>query len=387
MTTFDPSLPPPLPFAPGFGVTFWASKGLRADMATFVPSLGPIRPTIVQLHSGPDDLTTNLVAAADVLRRALPGVRLWVGCAWDGWIREYTDALARAKADAGLSHDLRKKIEDKYLGAARAAEQAGAELFVINNEAAGKLHPAATRRLGVTVMDRTRAMHPGLRLGQTSFDHPTYHGEERNHGGRIDADDEGFPWSVYFRDAALQGEVDGLLLPTRPVDLALPQNYAAPPQENGAYVIPRSPVGALAKRVAGSRRSWAKAIDLGWISPRVPVLPYVQAHHCAAEDTAALGATTSLCQWAWRTRADEHGAASATVLARADRQELTLQGVSELEQRATIAWAQARLGGLTADGRFGPKSQRALAVWCDARGLATRTELTDDVLAALACVA
>lgn len=378
---------PPLPFAPGAGITLWASKGLRVDRAGFAETLTAIRPTVVQLHSGPGDLAQNLLATADLLRRVQPGVRLWVGCAWDGWIREYADALAVAAKDEARAHDLRRRIEDLYLSAARAAEAAGAELFVMNNEAAGKLHPRATRLLGVTVMDRIRATLPGLRLGQTSFDHPTYHGEERGNGGRIDADDEGFPWSVYFRDAALQGPVEGLLLPTRPVDVALPQNYAAPPQKDGEYVIPRSPVGALFARVAGSARSWKKAIELGWISPGVPVLPYVQAHHCAAEDTAALGATTPLCQWAWRTRQDEHGLASAVVLARADRKALTLRDVPELEARATVAWAQARLGGLACDGRFGDRSKRALATWCAAKGLPTKTTLDDDVLAALAAIA
>lgn len=342
--------PRPAPLAPGEILTVWASDGLPASVDGVLPLLARIRPAGVQLHAGPQGLAEHLAPSAERVRRAVPGVRLWVGVAWDGWVDD---------VDAGA--DVRRIVDRVYLPAARAAHAVGAELFVVNSEAAGKVHPAAARRLGACAIDSVRAECPGLLLGHTAYDHPHYHPEERDDGAKIDADDEGYPWSVYLGAPELREVVPDLVLPeTGPVDVELPQRYGAPPKDPVTKKQPMAPPGALLSRVKGSEASFARAAALGWIDPRVPVRPYLQAHHVRAQDTAGVAAGAGLAAlWASPTRLDVEGTAALDVLARGRRGEL---GAADLASPVVVAWAQGRLG-LVPDAAWGPLSSAACATW------------------------
>lgn len=355
--------------APGHALTLWASDGLPSAVAMAMPLVRELRPARLQLHAGPLGLRDHAAAMADGLRRALPGVRLWVGVAWDGWVDEAGD-------DASV-HRLLDRI---YLPAARAASAIGAELLVINSEAAGKAHPAKARRLACEAIDAIRGECPGLALGHTAYDHPHYHPEERDHGGAIDDDEEGYPWSAYLGGEAARAE--GVTLPaTGPVDLELPQRYAAPAKPEGRPQ-PIAAIGSLARRVAASKKSFARAVAWGWIDPAVPVRSYVQAHHVRPEDTAALGAAEPLAVWAAPTRIDEGGRRALRVLCRAERRELDVADLSGPDAATVTAWAQGRVGAPGA-GVWGPVSRATCAEWLKARGLDGDGRLDARTLAAL----
>lgn len=361
----------PAPVAPGEFLTLWHSQGLPRAVTEALPLLQRIQPAGVQLHAGPQGLAAHAAREAERVRRAVPGVRLWVGVAWDGWVDDVADGAAVPRI-----------VERVYLPAARAARALGAELFVINSEAAGKVHPGAARRLGVEAIDRIRAECPGLLLGHTAYDHPHYHPEERNGGARIDADDEGYPWSAYLGAPELAEAVPGLLLPkSGPVDLELPQVYAAPAKDPKTGKQPMAGPGALRLRAKGSAASFARAVALGWIDPRVPVRPYVQAHHVRAEDTAGAVAAAGLAAvWAAPSRIDDEGRAALDVIARGRR---GLLRAADTAMPAVVAWAQGRLGAVP-DAAWGPASRAACETWQRARGLRVTGELDDATLAALA---
>jgi hypothetical protein len=80
--------PPLLAFAPGHALTLWSADGLPSAVTNALPLLREARPGRVQLHAGPLGLRDHAAAAAASLRQALPGVRLWVGVAWVGWVDE-----------------------------------------------------------------------------------------------------------------------------------------------------------------------------------------------------------------------------------------------------------------------------------------------------------
>jgi hypothetical protein len=390
--------PLPAGIAPALALTLWHGNGLRQATVDGLALLGS-NPAIagdlrgaaargrlvLQLHAPPRDLNANLARMAALCRRDLPGVRLWAGVAWDGYPGEYADA----KSDAA-----RDRIEEVYLGAARVAHAQGFELFVANSEAAGKLHPKAARDLSIDVVDGLRAQCPGMLLGHTAYDHPTYHGEEKGRGadGRpssIDADDEGYPWSVWVggevaRAAGARLPKDGR------VAIELPQAYAAPPKPKDGGTQPTASIGSLARRLEGAGKSWDTATRLGWVDPLCPIRPYVQAHHVTAVDTCGAVAATDLsCLWAFPSRSDVEGMLAVAVLAAGEAGALTLAGHGLPGwSRAVAAWAQGRLNrdgaGLKVDGAWGKGSTAGAKAWLQRECLPGDGALTDALLSALA---
>lgn len=310
-----------------------------------------MRPDIVQLHAGPQGLAEHAEALAEDVRGVLPSARIWVGVAWDGWI----DDVA---AGAGVDGIVRRV----YLPAARAAVRARAELLVINSEAAGKQHPRAARRLTVAAIDAIRAEYPGLDLGITAYDHPDFHDEEPGNG-RIDADDEGYPWSAAHGGPVARA-VHGLLLPkTGRVELALPQRYAAPPKDPATGKQPVAKLGALARRIASSQRSWERATIAGWIDPAMPVRPYIQAHHTDPRDIVrAVVEHDVLAMWAAPTRIDAAGWRAAEVGMRIRRGIVTSDDLSGSDAALYRAGFQAVIGA-SADGVWGTDSTRRARLW------------------------
>jgi len=359
---------PPRPITARHALTIWSADGLPSSVANALPLLREARPAVVQLHAGPQGLRDHARAAARDVRAALPGVVLQVGVAWDGWVDDATSDSAVARL-----------IERVYLPAATVAAGIGAELFVINSEAAGKLHPASARRLACAAIDRIRAECPGLAIGHTAYDHPHYHPEERNGGGRIDADDEGYPWSAYL--GGERARAVGVQLPASgPVDLELPQRYAAPPKPKDKPQ-PIAGIGALPARIKASQASFARAVALGWIDPAIPVRAYVQAHHVRAEDTAAVGAREPLALWAAPTRIDHEGRRALRVLCAAERGELR-----DVADPVVAAWAQGRVGA-KGDGQWGKGSTASAVTWLRARNLDGDGRLSPELLSMLQRVA
>ena len=356
----------------GVALTLWSGQGLPHALDASRTVLAAVQPQMVQLHAGPQGLLDHVAPIAAAVRRLVPGVALLVGVAWDGWIENYARETARKQVE----------IEALYLRAVMAAHRAGALLVVINSEAAGKQYPEAARLFGARMIDTIRANCPGLLLGHTAYDHPHFHPEERNHGAAIDADDEGYPWSVYYGGDRARG-VEGLVLPASgPVDVAMEQVYAAP-AKGADGVVPMADAGALERRMRSSAASFRRAESLGWIDPTVPHLPYWQIHHVPRVSIAGQGALVPrVACWASPTRLDGDGLAGAQVLARAAARRLTLQ-TDEGLRRPTVAWAQARLG-VTIDGVDGPKTRAAVARAQVELGLASTGDLTDETLVALA---
>ncbi len=350
-------------------VTVWSADGLPSAVEHSLSLLRAVRPAVVQLHAGPQGLTSHARAAARDVRAALPSVKLWVGVAWDGWVDDATSDASTARL-----------VERVYLPAALVAQGIGAELLVINSEAAGKLHPKEARRLACAAIDAIRRECPGLALGHTAYDHPHYHPEERNAGARIDADDEGYPWSAYLGGAVARAA--GAALPaTGPVDLELPQRYAAPAKPEGRPQ-PVANIGALPARVASSAKSFGRAVALGWIDPAVPVRSYVQAHHVRAEDTAAVGAREPLALWAAPTRIDAEGRRALRVLCAAERGELGPSHLAGPDAPVVRAWMQGRVGA-SGDGDWGAKSTASAAAWLRAHGLDGDGRLSAELLSHL----
>lgn len=365
------SAPPCREITRRHALTLWSGDGLLSAVEHALPLLREARPAVVQLHAGPVALTDHARAAARAVRATLPGVVLWVGVAWDGWVDEVDEAAAGT---------VDRLLERVYLPAARVAQGLGAELLVINSEAAGKVHPGQARLLACAAIDAIRAECPGLALGHTAYDQPHHHPEERDRGGRIDDDEEGYPWSAYLGGGAARA-ADVRLPATGPVDVELPQRYAAPPKPAGRPQ-PMARLGALQRRFAASAASFARAAALGWVDPTVPVRSYVQAHHVRAEDTAAVGAREPLVLWAAPTRIDADGRRALRVLCAAERRELSEADLAGPDAPVVRAWVQGRVGA-AGDGRWGKRSTAAAVTWLRSHGLDGDGRLDGGLLAAL----
>jgi hypothetical protein len=348
-----------------------AAEGAAALLRRLAPAPGEAPCFGVQLHAAPRDGSAHYDDADRAVRAIAPGIYRAAGLAFDGWVANYDASNARG----------RQTIVDLYRGAARNAfREAGCRLFVLNPEAAGKQHPAAMRGLAADVIDGIRADCPGMALGHTAYDRPTSHAEERGNGGALDADDEGYPHSVFYGGYEARAVVGVRLPVTGRVDVGAPQVYAAPAKDPATGNVPMAAVGALARREAAHVASWQRACALKWIDPTCPVIPYVQIHHVRAEDTVALCVRRGrIFAWAAPTRMDDDGAAALLVLVRAARGTLTLSGLSPTELRAATAWVQARIGA-TPDGRWGDKSAKAAADVQKRAGLSARGEFDQTLL-------
>lgn len=315
----------------GLGLTLFSNHGPRVALLEALGDLAAIRPQAVMVHGGPRALVQDLRMISARLQSMLPGVVLWVGVQWDGWISNY--AAARTDRE-------RAAVVKVYVDAARMAADCGAVGVVWDCEGKAEAMPGAARALERACVAQTRAARPDLLQALTTFDQPGVHGS--------------FPWSGWLGDAAEDRS---------PVDLWMPQVYASP--GDGTLAGAR----ALTKRLDAHRTSTARVKALGWIRRDMDELLYFQGHHVPRVQTAFHGAREGFV-FVWAApkktatvdgRLDGDGLEACRVLAELARERPVLEG---LDASAVAAWCQGALSvlGLLAgegDGVFGPKSLAA----------------------------
>jgi hypothetical protein len=295
-------------------VTLWHPSGLpRAWTPEVRALLESVRPSAVQLHSSPAHLRTAAVAAlAREVRVSLPDAALWLGVACD------SPAFRVAEGTRTV-----RWARDELATAARVAADLGAPVVVWNAEAAWKrgAKGSATNRAELA---RALVMHvatqwPALVQGHTAYDQPHLHGS--------------YPWAAWLGEGS-------------PVSIALPQVYCAPKSGLAAR-------GALARRLAAHRASWARSEAAGLVRRGLDVLPYLQLHGVPAGQTVTLAAEHGICGWALPTRADAEGRRALRALG-------ALRDAGALGSGGVARWQAAR--GLVADGIVGPRTLAALGV-------------------------
>lgn len=297
-------------------LTLWHSNGLRAAWNGSQRLLERVRPDVVQLHASPEGLRAHAPAVAAEVRRLLPASRLWLGVA--------SDTPARAFAEGRLSLE---RAAAQLLVASRVASELACDAVCWNGEPAYKRLSAKEpdrAPLVSLVLNRTAEAYPALVQAHTAYDQPHLHGQ--------------YPWPAF-------------LGPSSPVRLSLPQVYVEPPDGQ-----PLATKGALARRLADHRKSFAKVRALGWVKPEneLTVLPYFRVHHTAVRDLASVwGELGGACGWAAPSRVDEHGERALLALAKLRDAGFTGPGAVTRYQASA---------GLAPDGVVGPKTLQALGL-------------------------
>lgn len=307
---------------PGVVATLWHADGLDEAWNPAVEELLSIaRPQVVQLHSAPRGHQRYVRAVANAVRRSLPGVRLWLGVACDGWLWEWArGSCTRGSAQRHLTE------------CARLAHELGAEAICWDGEAAYREHPSRGRELARAVLEETSAEHPALAQVFTSYDHPHYHPD---------------PWRSWC-------------YPGSPVTAALPQVYAAP---GGIDVIAHR--GAFPRREKTAFASWQAVVCSAWVGGDVASdagvvdraldwYPYLQGHSVPAIDAIPFALRHALTSWwALPSRLDREGRTAliaACVLRRLGY--VGAHAVARFQSNARLA----------VDGVCGPKTLAALGL-------------------------
>lgn len=280
----------------GVGLTLWNGGNLKKVLTARVRSLiSECMPDILTIHAGPDRLAGAVSSVAKDLRIVAPRSRLHIGLGWDYWIGLYIGGGCSAS-----------KAVAKLADTADLATSVGAEAIVHDAEAACKLNSAKTAEIGRAVIAQIRDEHPGLIQGHTAYDHPTLHHD--------DAD------GVYDDSKVIDEYAWRIFCDLLGVDWELPQNYVAP--DGGVEFASRD---ALRRRFASSAASFARAIQLGWVRPSIPIDTYVQGHHVPFSQTATMGCEREIVQ-VWTGpfldeggRLDDSGAYALRILCALER--------------------------------------------------------------------
>lgn len=302
---------------PALGVTLWHSAGLASAVRGAEPTLRTLAAEgleLVVLHSWPDRSHAALLRQ---VRALVPGVRVWYGPGANGlagWSRARMTATAREWAV--LAHG------------------AGAECLLLNLE--GPSHAGASGwtegspLTGQALADHARALvdachegAPGLALGVTSHDVPSYH--------RL-------PWKA-------------LLGPESPVTVHAPQVYPA---------LPRPGVGLRGARSRWRLQGadWLHRVELGQV--RADLAPggtgyvvYRQLWGCDLGAALYLADQSDVVLgWALSTRSDAQGLDALQLALRLRREAGGGCG-------AVARWQAAH--GLVADGLPGPQTLASAA--------------------------
>jgi len=284
------------------------------------------------VHAGPSRVHHVIVPLAKRLRQLVPTVRLHVGIGCDVWLAD----LIHAKCSM-------TQALDAMMAAVDIAVDQGAEAAVLDAEAACKLDSAITARFFRVLLVRIRDKHPALLVGHTAYDHPTLHHD--------DAD------GLYDDGKVLDEYAWRVFLDEHGVDWEVRQVYVAPEQTPGAPPV-YAPRGALAARLASSDKSFARAVDLGWVRKALPMDLYLQMHHVGFAQTVTIGSQSDvMLGWCGPMlpagRMDESGA-------------WALRGLCALERAGARTpsgiRATQRAAGLAVDGIAGRDTLRAIGL-------------------------
>lgn len=328
----------PLPRRPmsGVGLTLWTGGNLAHALPRDTRDLlAECRPQIVSPHGGPMRLAGAFQGLVREIRALVPGVRIHVGIGCDVWLE---DAIRGRETEA-------MAIDALATAAERAADE-GSEAATYDAEAACKLNSLVTNRVMRAVFERVRARRPTLIIGHTAYDHPTLHSDDAD-GVYDDRKVQGeYAWRTFCAD------------PARGADWELRQVYCAPEQPKGGPDV-FAPRGALERRLASSDRSFARAMELGWVHRAMPIDNYHQLHHVPFAQTATIGCRARVVMgWcgphlAAGGRMDASGEYALRILCAMER-----EGIRDPERLR--AWQRAR--GITVDGIAGREVARTLGI-------------------------
>lgn len=312
-------------------------------LETLTPSviriLTETRPQIVCLHGMPDSLR---VAAKRVWHQLFEIIserginwapRLWIGVACDTPIEM-----------AATGHYSARTVASLLAHGADVAADLNAELVMWNAEVACKMAPRNAAAIARELIPDVRQKYPNLVQAHTAYGPPTVHPETDAKGKPLV---HGYPWSSWYDEEG--------------VDVALPQDYAAPDQPESGPRKVASP-GALKARLLRDFASWEEAVQREWIRQDLVRWPYVQLHHVPFVQTATYatdpqrvfkpGPESSLGHvWAgWaveKNRCDADGELALRISAELYRRN---QSISQFQMSA----------GILVDGVAGKQTQKSL---------------------------
>lgn len=212
----------PFPSVPEICPTIYGgSTGLADQLSRSLAWLGPIAPDGINLHTTMEDIRDHAPQWVARVRAVLPTAAVWFSTTGD---EHYSDVQAGRWTV--------ERLQRLRLDAAIAAAHAGAQVLMHDCEAQWK-HDAPGFRAGdaADMIAAIRAAVPQLGQWLTSYYAPTYHSE--------------FPWHGFAR-------VDGYS----------PQIYYNAGGGEAAWDL--------------FRRSWSRAIQLGWMNDHALLAAYVR---------------------------------------------------------------------------------------------------------------
>lgn len=325
---------------PGVCAALWTP---RPTIETLTPNVIRIlfetKPQIVCVHGTPDSL---VIAAKRVWQQLFEiitkqGVnwspRLWIGVACDTPI-----------AMAAYGHHSPTAAVDTLARASDVAAEMSAELILWNAEPACKINPPSASAVARALVQRTRQKYPELVQAHSAYGRPTVHAETDHKGHALP---HGYPWSAWYDEGG--------------VDVALPQNYAAPEApEKGPR--PMAARGALKTRLLRDSESWEEAVHRGWIRRDLVKWPYMQLHHVPFAQMATYGTDPQKVFKPGPESSLGHVWAGWTVEKdRCDRDgERALRISAELYRRGQSVSVFQASAGISVDGVAGPETEAAL---------------------------
>lgn len=314
----------------GVGLALWRGDAMAAVLTPWIADvIAEARPQILSPHAGPDRLAKPLPTLVTRLRELSPASQIVLGIGCDGWLRaatRKTNRVSEARAIEGLARGADLALSVNACGS------------ILDAESAAKYDSLISSRILAGTIKEMRKRASNLFLGATAYDQPTQHSDDAD-GTYDDWHRAGeYPWRALVGEGAL--EWYGA------------QTYILP--EDGSAPMPH----ALAVRIMRHRASWARAVKLGWIAPRVHVDAYFQAYRTPVNELVQNGCLFDrVFFWCGprlpEGRMDENGATALKALCELERRGYRKPGgIKEFQANA----------GLAADGVVGKKTLAALGL-------------------------
>lgn len=280
---------------------YGGDTGLAVQLDRTFSWLVPGQPDGVMLHTTQEDIRANASRWVQRVHAAIPNAQVWFGTTGD---EHWTEA-----ADGRITP---AQLLSLRLAAGQSAKAAGARVLMHNCEQAWKRNLPGFRAGDATEMIHAIRESTGGALSQwmTSYYAPTYHAE--------------FPWYGFH-------DVDGYS----------PQIYFED--------------GGGADALALFRRSWARAIALGWINPNAFLASYLRLREGKgrlSEQSYVSDQFGTLNGW-WCNDGCDTVVGRPLILALCKLRLLGFRGQGRIA-------AFQRANGLTVDGKIGPQTLAAL---------------------------